>query len=886
MLEKIYRPQEAEAKAYRLWEESGAFAAQPDRNVERFTIVIPPPNVTGKLHVGHALNNTMQDVLIRYRRMRGDDALWMPGMDHAGIATQMVVERSLDAEGKSRREMGRDAFVERVWDWTKQSGETIRSQLRALGAGPDWERERFTLDEGLSKAVRTVFVRLYKEKLIYKDRRLVNWDPKLRTAISELEVQQRETDGKLWHFRYPLEGEPDRFLTVATTRPETILGDTAVAVHPEDPRYKDLIGRSVLLPLVGRSIPVVADDYADPETGSGAVKITPAHDFNDFEVGQRHGLAMVNIFDETAYLNDQVPEAYRGLDRFAARDKVVADIDASGLLEKVEPHRHMVPHGDRGGVPIEPYLTEQWYLDAATLAKPAIAAVEEGRTLFHPKQWENTYFEWMRNIQPWCISRQLWWGHQIPAWYGPDGTCFVEMTAADAQAAAALHYGRPVELTRDPDVLDTWFSSALWPFSTFGWPRTEPEIRADLDRYYPGSVLITGFDIIFFWVARMMMFGLHFMGEVPFKNVVIHGLVRDQRGKKMSKSTGNAMDPMELIEQYGCDAMRFTLLALAVPGRDLKLAPVRLEGYRNFATKIWNAARFAEMNGAGEVDLDGFYPGTCKAPVNRWIVGKIVEAHTELAAALAVYRFDEAAGEAFHFVWHRLCDCYIELAKPLLSEGPHVEETQATLAWALQQTLLLLHPMMPFLTEMLWQELGFARKGPLVAQRLPQYNVALKDPKADAEIDWLIALVSDVRALRSEMNVPPKTTVELLLSGANAETRQRLSDQQDVLCHLARLSRAEALEEALPQGSALFVIGEATAAIPLAGVIDLTAERARLEKEVGKLEKEATKLECKLGNADFLAKAPDEVVEENRERLAELSGRKGRLSDALARLSA
>ncbi len=886
MLDKTYRPQEAEAKTYELWEQAGAFAAQPERNAERFTIVIPPPNVTGKLHIGHALNNTMQDVLIRYHRMQGDDALWMPGMDHAGIATQMVVERGLDAEGKSRRDMGREAFVERVWDWTRQSGETIRSQLRALGAGPDWARERFTLDEGLSAAVRTVFVRLYKEKLIYKDSRLVNWDPKLRTAISDLEVQQRETNGHLWHFRYPLVEDSERFIVVATTRPETMLGDTAVAVHPDDPRYKDLIGKEVMLPIAERPIPIVADDYADPETGSGAVKITPAHDFNDFEVGQRHGLEMINIFDDTAHLNDKVPEAYRGLDRFAAREKVVAEMEALGLLEKIEPHRHMVPHGDRGGVPIEPYLTEQWYLDAETLAKPAIAAVEQGKTVFHPKQWENTYFEWMRNIQPWCISRQLWWGHQIPAWYGPDGTCFVEMSEAEAQAVAEAHYGKAVALTRDPDVLDTWFSSALWPFSTLGWPGESADIKADLERYYPGSVLVTGFDIIFFWVARMMMFGLHFMGEVPFRDVVIHGLVRDQHGKKMSKSTGNAMDPMELIEQYGCDAMRFTLLALAVPGRDLKLAPARLEGYRNFATKIWNAARFAEMNGATESALAGYDPSACTAPVNRWIVGKTVEAHAELARNLAQYRFDEAASQVFHFVWHRLCDWYIELAKPLLAEGPLVAETRATLAWALEQTLLLMHPLMPFLTETLWQELGYAKKGLLATQRLPHYAEGLADPEAEAEIDWLIQLVSEVRALRSEMNVPPGAKVDLLVSGAGEMTRKRLAEQVEIVTRLARLSSVEAVDHPLPKGSALFVIGEATAAIPLAGVIDLAAERARLEKEVGKLEKEATKLERKLGNADFLAKAPEEVVEENRERLADMTGRRERLSDALARLSA
>ncbi|GAB5470902.1 MAG: valine--tRNA ligase [Rhodospirillales bacterium] len=884
MLDKTYRPQEAETEAYRIWEESGAFAATPERNAERFTIVIPPPNVTGKLHIGHALNNTMQDVLIRYRRMQGDDALWMPGMDHAGIATQMVVERALAADGKSRGDLGREAFVEKVWDWTRFSGETIRSQLRRLGVGPDWARERFTLDEGLSEAVRTVFVRLHKEKLIYKDLRLVNWDPKLKTAISDLEVQQRETDGHLWHFRYPVEGEDDRFLVVATTRPETMLGDTAVAVNPKDPRYSDLIGRHLVLPLVGRRIPVVADDYADPETGSGAVKITPAHDFNDFEVGQRHKLEIINIFDETAQLNDKVPEAYRGLDRFVARDKVVADLDALGLLERVEPHRHMVPHGDRGGVPIEPFLTEQWYLDAATLAKPAIAAVEAGETVFHPKQWENTFFEWLRNIQPWCISRQLWWGHQIPAWYGPDGTCFVEMTEAEAEAAALAHYGEAQPLTRDPDVLDTWFSSGLWPFSTLGWPSEDPQVQADLERYYPGSVLVTAFDIIFFWVARMMMFGIHIMGKVPFRDVVIHGLVRDQHGKKMSKSLGNAMDPLELIDSYGCDALRFTLLSLAVPGRDLKLAQSRLEGYRNFATKIWNAARFAEMNGATQAAASDFDPGGCQLSINRWMVGKTVAAQAALDHALASYRFDEAANGLFHFVWHQLCDWYIELAKPLLSD-PAAGETRATLAWALEQTLLLLHPMMPSLTETLWQQLGYGAKGPLVSQRLPDYPGGLRDGEADAEIDWLIALVSEVRTLRSEMNVPPKAEVALLLSGAEAQTRARLESQAEVIRRLARLSRLEAVEGDPAPGSALFVIGEATAAIPLADVIDLAAERTRLQKEVGKLEGEAGKLEKKLANAGFLAKAPEEVVEENRNRLADMRARQQRLNDALSRLT-
>ncbi len=884
MLEKTYRPQEVERRIYEAWEKSGAFAADPERNSERFTVMIPPPNVTGSLHIGHALNDTMQDVLVRYNRMRGKDVLWQPGMDHAGIATQMVVERQLAEQGISRHDLGRAAFVEKVWEWKAESGGTILGQLRRLGASADWSRERFTMDEGLSLAVRTVFVRLFKEKLIYKDQRLVNWDPKLQTAISDLEVQPRDVMGNLWHFRYPVEGEEGRFIVVATTRPETMLGDTAIAVHPEDERYRDLVGKHAILPLVGRRIPIVADDYADPETGSGAVKITPAHDFNDFEVGRRHGLEMINILDATAHLNDSVPEAYRGLERFEARKRVVADIEALGLLEKIEPHSHKVPHGDRGGVPIEPWLTEQWYLDAKTLAQAPIKAVEEGRARFHPKQWENTFFEWMRNIQPWCISRQLWWGHQIPAWYGPDGEIFVEMDAAAAQAAADAHYGKAVELTRDEDVLDTWFSSGLWPFSTLGWPSDDAAVKRDLELYYPGSVLITGFDIIFFWVARMMMFGLHFMGEVPFRDIIIHGLVRDATGQKMSKSKGNTLDPLQLIDDYGCDAVRFTLMALAVPGRDVKLAPARLEGYRNFATKIWNAARFAEMNEAAP--LAGFDPATVTETVNRWIVGKTVEAADGLQAALAAYRFDEAANGLYHFVWHRLCDWYIELAKPLLlAEGPAQAETRATLAWVLEQTLRLLHPFMPFQTEELWQQFGFGAEGPLIEASFPELPASLLDPAAEAEIDWLIQLVSEVRTLRAEMNLP-SAKLELRLFGAGEATRNRVARNREIVSRLARLDQLSLGEGEPPRGSAQFVIGEATAALPLEGIIDLGAERQRLAKEIGKLGDEIGKLERKLGNPAFVEKAPPEVVEENQERLADAQALKDKLEGALKRLAA
>ncbi|HMB77858.1 MAG TPA: valine--tRNA ligase, partial [Kiloniellaceae bacterium] len=789
MLEKTYRPNEVEAKLYARWEKSGAFAAHPASDKTPYTIMMPPANVTGSLHIGHALTFTIQDILIRYNRMRGRDALWQPGTDHAGIATQMVVERQLAEDGQTRHDLGRNEFLVRVWDWKAQSGGTISRQLRRLGASPDWQRERFTMDAGLSKAVLKVFVALHKKGLIYKDKRLVNWDPKLHTAISDLEVQQVDTKGRLWHFRYPVldaagKDVPGRFLVVATTRPETMLGDTAVAVHPEDPRYRDLVGKSVRLPLVDRPIPVVGDDYADPETGSGAVKITPAHDFNDFEVGRRHDLEMINIFDRNAHLNDAVPEAYRGLDRFAARDKVVAEMDALGLLDKTEDHFHKVPHGDRGGVPIEPWLTDQWYVDAATLAKPAVEAVEQGRSQFVPRQWENTYFEWMRNIQPWCISRQIWWGHQIPAWYGPDGTTFVEESEEAAAAAAEAHYGKAVKLERDPDVLDTWFSSALWPFSTLGWPDETPELA----RYYPGDVLVTGFDIIFFWVARMMMFGIEFMGEVPFKTIYIHGLVRDAQGQKMSKSKGNIMDPLEVIDDYGCDALRFTLAALSAPaGRDVKLSDSRVEGYRNFATKLWNAARFCEMNEAALVaDFD---PAAVRLPLNRWIVSALAKTGRELDEAFAAYRFNDVASVLYHFIWHTYCDWYLEFAKPVLTgdDAAAKAELQATMAWVLGQVLHLLSPLMPFITEELWGHLAGEGAEPLITGSWPRYGEGLLDAAASEEMDWVIHLISEIRTLRGEMNVPPAAKVPLLIKDAGPEIVRRVEGHRDLIGRLARL---------------------------------------------------------------------------------------------------
>jgi valyl-tRNA synthetase len=880
MLDKTYRPDEVEAKHYQSWEKSGAFRARPEGNGIPYTIMMPPPNVTGSLHMGHALTFTLQDILTRYQRMRGRDALWQPGTDHAGIATQMVVERQLEAQGKTRHDLGREKFIERVWEWKAESGGTITRQLRRLGASPDWDRERFTMDEGLSKAVRKVFVDLHREGLIYRDKRLVNWDPKLHTAISDLEVEQREIKGHMWHFRYPL-ADGSGHITVATTRPETMLGDTGVAVHPEDSRYLSMIGNKVLLPLVGRLIPIVGDEYSDPEKGTGAVKITPAHDFNDFEVGRRHGLEVINIFDRDAKLNDAVPEAYRGLDRYEARKRVVVAMEELGLLDKIDNHTLMQPYGDRSGVVIEPWLTDQWFVDAATLAKPAIEAVESGRTQFVPKQWENTYFEWMRNIQPWCVSRQIWWGHQVPAWYGPDGHIFVELTEEDANSAARAHYGKDVALTRDPDVLDTWFSSALWPFSTLGWPEMTTELR----RYYPTDVLVTGFDIIFFWVARMMMMGLHFMKDVPFRKVYIHALVRDEKGQKMSKSKGNIIDPLELIDSFGCDALRFTLAALAAQGRDVKLATSRVEGYRNFATKLWNAARFCEMNGCAPIP--GFDPTGVAQTVNRWIVGKTVDAAAKIAQSIEAYRFNDGAQAAYHFTWGTFCDWYLEFAKPIFQGDDEAAkaEARATAAWTLDQILHMLHPFMPFITEELWEQLGEGRDSGLIHAKWPDAGDVV-DATANAEMDWLVGLISDIRAVRAELNVPPSAKVPMFVRGASGQTLVRLDKHRDSILTLARLSQIEDGEGvAVPHGAVQIVVDETTCILPLAEVIDLAKERSRLEKELVKAEAEIGKVDRKLGNADFLAKAAPEVVEENRERRQEFTAQAAKLQDAIGRLS-
>ena len=909
MLDKTYQPSAIEGPIYRLWEEAGTFAAcRPDRaSASPYAIVIPPPNVTGSLHMGHALNNTLQDVLVRFERMRGRDVLWQPGTDHAGIATQMLVERQLmEHQEPNRRALGRDEFVRRVWRWKVESGGLIINQLKRLGASCDWSRERFTMDEGLSRAVRKVFVDLYRAGLIYKDKRLVNWDPKLLTAISDLEVEQVEVKGHLWYLRYPLAdrafdaNDPSTYVVVATTRPETMLGDTAVGVHPDDERYKALIGKQVILPLVGRRIPIIADEYSDPEKGSGAVKITPAHDFNDFEVGKRHALPMVSILTpEAKLLLDANPDfiqgfqpnpeliqtiqTLHGLDRFVARKKVVERLDEQGLVEKIESYVHTVPHGDRSNVVIEPFLTDQWYADAKTLAKPAINAVKRGRTVFVPKNWESTYFHWMENIQPWCISRQLWWGHQIPAWYGPDGKVFVAEDEAQASALAKDHYGKSVALTRDEDVLDTWFSSALWPFSTLGWPDETNELK----RYYPTDVLVTGFDIIFFWVARMMMMGLHVMEEVPFRDVYIHARVRDEKSQKMSKSKGNVIDPLELIDAYGADALRFTLSAMAAQGRDIKLSASRVEGYRNFATKLWNAARFAEINGCAPVK--GFDPASAKQTINRWIAGESDRALASVTEALEAYRFNDAAGAIYSFIWHVFCDWYLELSKPILTGSDDLAaaaETRAVTSWVLDRALKLLHPFMPFVTEELWKKLageGARRENLLILAPWPKHQ-GLENADADAEIGWMIRLISEVRSVRSEMNVPAGARVPLVISGASDEKRAQAKRHEETILRLARIETISFGKA--PPGAVHIVLDEATLALPLAGIIDVAAESKRLKREIDKVGSEIRQLDAKLANEKFVARAPEHVVEEQRERKADAEATAARLAQALKWLEA
>ncbi len=880
MLDKTFRPDEVERAHYSDWESNGLFKAATNANADPYTIVIPPPNVTGSLHMGHALNNTLQDVLIRVHRMQGRNTLWQPGTDHAGIATQMVVERQLGEQGVTRHDLGRDAFISKVWDWKAESGGTITQQLRRLGASCDWSRERFTMDDGLSDAVKKVFVALHKKGLIYRDKRLVNWDPKLHTAISDLEVEQREVAGKLWHFRYPIEGREGEFITVATTRPETMLGDTGVAVHPEDERYLSLIGKYCIQPITGQRLLIVGDEYADPEQGSGAVKMTPAHDFNDFEVGKRHKLEMINIFDADAHVNEDAPEGYRGLDRFVARDKIIAEMDALGLLEKIDEHPHTVPHGDRSGVPVEPWLTDQWFVNAEVLARPAIEAVEQGRTKIVPKQWEATYYDWMRNIQPWCISRQIWWGHRIPAWYAEDGTIFVEETEEGAREAAAAHFGRDVELSQDTDVLDTWFSSALWPFSTLGWPEQTPE----LDRFYPTDVLVTGFDILFFWVARMMMMGIEFMGTEPFHTVYLHGLVRDENGQKMSKSKGNVIDPLSLIDKYGADALRFTLCTMEVQGRDVKLSEKRVEGYRNFSTKLWNAARFCQMNDCRNVE--GFRPAEVTQTVNRWIISEVVRTTAQVNRAVEAYRFNDIADTVYHFAWHNFCDWYLELIKPVLQgdDSPEKAECQATAAWALDQILLLLHPVMPFITSELWSSMGEGREA-LMSQQWPEYPDSMVDATAIDDVEWVIRVISAIRGVRSEMNIKPGAKIPLLVKDASETSLRRLEQLAEPLQRLARLESVDSSVTEAPQGAVQQVVDEATYMLPVAEVIDISGEKSRLEKEISRLDGEIDRFDKKLNNENFTSRAPAEVVAEQQTKRDAAIVQREKVQEALERIA-
>ncbi|MET3599875.1 valine--tRNA ligase [Martelella mangrovi] len=967
MLEKTYDAKSVEPKIARRWEEQNAFRAGANAKpgAESFSIVIPPPNVTGSLHMGHALNNTLQDILTRFERMRGKDTLWQPGMDHAGIATQMVVERQLmEKQLPGRRELGREAFIEKIWEWKDESGGQILNQLKRLGASCDWSRERFTMDEGLSEAVLEVFVSLYKHGLIYRGKRLVNWDPQFETAISDLEVENKEVDGHMWHFKYPLAGgetytyvekdedgnvvleEERNYISIATTRPETMLGDGAVAVHPSDERYAAIVGKFCEIPVGPkqnrRLIPIITDEYPDPDFGSGAVKITGAHDFNDYQVARRNHIPLYRLMNEQAEMRTDgepyarcagqameiaksgelpgeaevddinlVPDEYRGLDRYTARKRIVDAITAEGLAVTVkddegndapfvENKKIMQPFGDRSGVVIEPMLTDQWFADAKTLAEPAIASVREGRTKIVPQNWEKTYFGWLENIEPWCISRQLWWGHQIPAWYGPDGSVFVEKTEEEALEAAIQHYishegpwkawvEEQLEnfepgniLTRDEDVLDTWFSSALWPFSTMGWPEETPELA----RYYPTSVLITGFDLIFFWIARMMMMGLHFMKDEdgnpvePFHTVYMHALVRDKNGQKMSKSKGNVINPLDLIDEYGADALRFTLAIMAAQGRDVKLDESRIAGYRNFGTKLWNATRFAEMNG---MKLDSaFRPDSAGQTINRWILTELSKTAEEVTRATEAYRFNEAAGALYHFVWHELCDWYLELLKPVfMGEDEEAKaEAQACVGYVLAETYKLLHPFMPFMTEELWAQIGGEGLLCHADWHVPLY----RDDEAADEINWLVDLVSGIRSARSEMNVPPSAKAPLIFVGANATTRERSARHYPAIERLARVDSLD-FEKIAPKGAAQVIVGEATACIPLGSLIDVSAETARLEKAIGKVDKDIDRSSKKLGNEKFIANADPEVVATERERFAELQKQREQLATALTRVS-
>ena len=902
-MDKNFSPADIEGRWYDKWESAGYFA--PSGHGPAYCIPIPPPNVTGTLHMGHGFQQAIMDALIRYHRMRGHNTLWQVGTDHAGIATQMVVERQLEAEGGSREALGREAFVKRVWDWKEQSGGAITQQLRRLGTSPDWQRERFTMDPGLSDAVQRVFIALFEKGLIYRGHRLVNWDPKFHTAISDLEVVQEEEQGSLWHLRYPL-SDGEGHLVVATTRPETMLGDTAVAVHPSDPRYQHLVGKTIDLPLTDRQIPIIADDYVDPEFGSGCVKITPAHDFNDYAMGERHNLPKINILTASAALNDAVPEHFRGLDRFVARDKVITELEALNLLDKIEPHALKVPRGDRSGAVIEPWLTPQWYVDAKKLAEPAIKAVEQGDIRFVPKQWENTYFAWMRDIQDWCISRQLWWGHRIPAWYDTDDNVYVGQSEAEIRRAYELP--ETLALTQDEDVLDTWFSSAIWTFSTLGWP----EENADLRSFHPASVLVTGFDIIFFWVARMIMMSLEFMGEVPFHTVYVHGLVRDGEGQKMSKSKGNVLDPIDLIDGielealiakrtanlmqpqlaeriekatrkqfpdgipgYGTDALRYTFYSLASTGRDIKFDIGRMEGYRNFCNKIWNAARYVLSHTEGHDLLKA--RGT-PSLADRWIRSRLQSTLLAVDDAVAAYRFDLAAQSLYDFVWNEFCDWYLELSKPVLwDEAGHPQAllgTRQTLAEVLEQALRMLHPFMPFVTEEIWQSvspLTGATGDSIMLAPWPTPEPEHTDRDAEDEIEWMKGIIVAIRTIRSEANIPPATTLEVTVANTSELDRDRLQRNGTFLQRLSKSASIIPIDNHDAETASLMALfGELEVRVPMAGLVDVTAELTRLDKEIAKAEAEKARLNGKLTNAKFIERAPADIVAAERQKLTQV----------------
>ncbi|MDC0969698.1 valine--tRNA ligase [Alphaproteobacteria bacterium] len=880
MMDKRFDAKSIELKWYEKWLKSGAFASNSSSSKKPYVIMMPPPNVTGSLHIGHALTFTIQDILIRFHRMQGFDVLWQPGTDHAGIATQMVVERELAKSKITRHDLGRNKFIEKVWEWKDQSGGTITNQLRALGASPDWEKERFTMDDGLSKAVNYVFVKLYKEGLVYRDKRLVNWDPKLLTAISDLEVEQRETNGKFWFFNYPIQGS-DEFLTIATTRPETMLGDTAVAVNPNDERYKHLKGKNVLLPIINRIIPIIFDDYSDPTKGTGAVKITPAHDFNDFEVGKRHGLQVINILNADATINENGTEEFQGLDRFEARHKIIEKLKSLNLFVKEENITHTVPHGDRSNVIVEPWLMDQWYVDAKKLALPAIKAVEEGNTTFIPQSWDKTYYEWMRNIQPWCVSRQLWWGHRIPAWFGPDNKVFVESNEQAALDAAEIFYGKKVELIQDEDVLDTWFSSALWPFSTLGWP----EKTKDLRKYYPTSVLVTGFDIIFFWVARMMMMGIHFMDkEVPFKEVYIHALVRDEKGQKMSKSKGNVLDPLDLSSKYGADALRFTLTAMAAQGRDIKLSEERIAGYRNFSTKIWNGCKFLEFNDCiSYIDKD---IKKIDLEVNKWIVKLYNDLNNRVKTAIKEYKFNDAADALYQFIWKDYCDWYIEFIKPILNNTDNLkdfEETKHVSINIMKNVLLMLHPIMPYVTEEILENLFKSSKFAISSTwPEPIFNKL----SLNNSIDLVIKIISSIRSLRVEKNIPPNSKIDVIFKNVNKDKKDIIESNINLITNLAKLNDLTFVSEDITQTENFIIstVDEIVLMIPLQGLIDTESEKNRLNKELSNINNEIDQISKRLNNQMFIDKAPSKVVQEVKNKQEIFYQRKSEIEKALNNL--